>query len=63
MEQSNYTTKMVNVYSFYDPDDWPKVPFRNFTLKNCIFFGATTIIKTDDKEKYVCSWYGIAFDG
>ena len=55
MEQSNYTTKMVNVYSFYDPDDWPKVPFRNFTLKNCISFGATTIIKTDDKEKYVCS--------
>ena len=25
IEQNNYTTKTVNVYIVYDPDDWPKV--------------------------------------
>ena len=43
-------------------DAWPKVRLRNFTLKNC-FFGATNIVKNIDKEKYVYSGYGIAFDG
>ena len=30
--------------------------------KNCLF-GATSIVKNNDKEKYVYSCYGIAFDG
>ena len=35
-EQSNYV-KIVNAYIVYDLDNWPKVPLRNFTLKNCLF--------------------------
>ena len=62
VEKNNYLTNIVNVYFVFDLDAWPKVPLRNFTLKNC-FFGATNIVKNIDKEKYVCSGYGIAFDG
>ena len=43
VEQKNYTTKIVNVYIVYDLDNWPNVPLRNFTIKNCLF-GATTIM-------------------
>ena len=55
-------TKTVNVYIVYDLEAWPKIPLRNFTLKNC-WFGATNIVKNSDKEKWVNSGYGIAFDG
>ena len=34
---------------------------KNFTLKNCLFV-STNIVKGNDKEKYVHSNYGIAFD-
>ena len=43
IEQSNYV-KIVNAYIVYDLDNWPKVPLRNFTLKNCLFC-ATVITK------------------
>ena len=62
VEKNNYLSKIVNIYFAYDFDAWPKVRLRNFTLKNC-FFGATNIVKNIDKEKYVYSGYGIAFDG
>ena len=62
IEQNNYATKIVNVYIVYDLDNWPKNPLRNFTLKNCLF-GATNEVKNNNKEKYVFSGYGIAFDG
>ena len=62
VEQNNYLNKIVNFYIAYDLDTWPKIPLRNFTLKNCLF-GATNIVKSSDKEKYVYSGYGIAFDG
>ena len=39
-----------------------KSPLRIFTLKNYLF-GATNIVKNSDKENYVYSGYGIAFDG
>ena len=39
----------------YDLDVWPKIPPRNFTLKNCLF-GGINIVKDCDKEKYV---YGV----
>ena len=39
-----------------------KIPLRNFALKNCLF-RVTDIVKNSDKEKYVYSGYGIAFDG
>ena len=61
VQKNNYSTKIVNAYIVYDLDNWPKVPLRNFTLKNCLL-GSTNIIKNSDKEKYVYSGYGIAFD-
>ena len=51
VEQNNYSTKIVNAYIVYDLNDSPKVPLRNFILKN------------SDKGKYVYNGYGIAFDG
>ena len=61
VEQNNHTRKIVNVYIFYDLDAWPKILIRNFTIKNCLF-GATSIVKNSDNEKYLYSSYGIAFD-
>ena len=46
----------------YDLENWPKIPLRNISLKNCLF-GVTNIVKNSDKSKYVNSGYGIAFDG
>ena len=43
-EQNNYLTKIVNVYNVFDLDAWPKIPLRNFTLKNCLF-EATNVVK------------------
>ena len=62
VEQKNYLTKIVNVCIVYDLGAWLKIPFRNFTLKNCLF-GDTNIVKNTDKEKFVYSGYGIVFDG
>ena len=62
IEQSNYASKILNIYSAYDLDAWPKVRLRNFVIKPCLF-GATSIVKNSDKEKWVYSAYGIAFDG
>ena len=60
VEQNNYLTIIVNVYVFA-LDDWPKNPTNNFRFKNCLF-GATSIVKNSDKEKYVYREYGITFD-
>ena len=62
VEQNTYLTKIVNIYIVYDLDPWPKVPLRNFTLKNYLL-GAASVVKISDKERYVQSGYGIAFDG
>ena len=61
VEQSNYATKIVNAYVVYDLDNWPNIPLRNFTFKNCLF-GVTNIANNTDKSKCVYSGYGIAFD-
>ena len=61
IEQSNYLTKIVNVYIVYNLDLWPKNPTNNVKFKNCLF-GATNIVKDRDKEKHVHSRYGITFD-
>ena len=55
-------SKIVNVYIVDDLDYWPKIPLRNFTMKNCLF-GGTNIVKINNKENYVYSGYRIAFDG
>ena len=49
-------------YIVYDLDTWPKHPLMNFTIRNCLF-GATSLVKNNDKEKFVFSGFGIAFDG
>ena len=55
-------TKIVNVYVVYELYDWPKIPHKIFTLKNCLF-GATNIVKNIDEDKWVYSGYGISLDG
>ena len=34
VEQNNYLNKIVNVYIVYDLDASPKIPRKNFTIKN-----------------------------
>ena len=52
VEQNNYLTKIVNIYIVNDLDAWPRNPTNNFKLKNCLY-GATSIVKNSDKEKYL----------
>ena len=52
VEQNNYASKIVNAYIVYDLDAWLKNSTNNFKFKNCLF-GATTVVKNRDKEKYV----------
>ena len=54
VEQSNYLTKIVNVYIAYELYDWPRNPL---TISN--LFGAPRIVKNSDKEKYIYSGYFI----
>ena len=54
-------SKIVNVYIACDLDAWPRNPTNNFKFKNCLF-GATSIVKNSDKERYVYSGYRITFD-
>ena len=54
-------TKIVNAYIVYELDVWPKTPLRNFTLKKLLVW-IDQYSKKRDKEKYVYSGYGIAFD-
>ena len=60
-KQNNNKTKNVNAYIVYELDNQPKILLGNFTLEEFLF-GATNIVKNNDKEKYVYSRYGIAFD-
>ena len=58
VEKNNYLLRIVNVYIVYDLDAWTINPTNNFKFKDCLF-GATSIVKNSDKEKYVYSGYGI----
>ena len=51
-QQNNYTTKIVNVYTVYDLDAWPRNPTNHLKFKNCLF-GAVNIVKNSDKEKWI----------
>ena len=62
IKQRSYATKIANVFIVCDWDNRPKNLLRNFSLKNCLF-GATNVVKDNDKEKYMYSSYEIAFDG
>ena len=61
VERNNYLTKIVKFYIVYDLDAWPKNPISNFKFKNCLY-GATSVVKNSDKEKYIYSEYGITLD-
>ena len=61
VEQNNYLNKIVNVYSVYDLDAWPRNPANNFKFKICLF-GATNIVENCDKEKQAYSQYGVIID-
>ena len=50
VEQNNYLTEMVNVYTAYDLDGWPRNSTSNLKCKNCLP-GATNIVKNSGKEK------------
>ena len=54
-------TKLVNVYIVYDLDSWPRNPTNNSKFKKCLP-GATSIVKSSDKEKHLYSGYGIILD-
>ena len=62
LEENSYVAKIANSYIAYELDAWPKNPLNNFKFKNCLFV-ATNTIKSNDKERWVYSGYGIAFDG
>ena len=53
--------KIVNVYIVYELYKWPKNTINNFKFKNCLF-GAASIIKNSDNEKYLYSGQWITFN-
>ena len=60
VEQNNYASKIVNACTVYELDAWPRNPTNNFKFKNCLF-GASSVVKKSDKEKYAYSDYGLTF--
>ena len=54
-------TKIINVYFIYDLYAWPKVLLRILNVKK-LFIAASNKVKNSDKEKYVHSGSGKAFD-
>ena len=61
IEQSNYATKILNAHIVYDLIAWSKNSTNNFKLENSLI-SATNILKNSDKEMWVYTGYGIAFD-
>ena len=61
VDQNNYASKFVNAYIVYHLDNWPKTLRNKFTVKIWLF-GATIVVRSSDKSKYVYSGYEIAFD-
>ena len=56
VEQNKYLIKIVNVHIVHKLNDWPKNPTNYFKFNNCLF-GATNVVISSNKEKYV--GYGI----
>ena len=53
--------KIVNVYISYEINLWNNVDSRDPTLGDSLF-GAVTLVKNADIDKYKYSGYGIGFD-
>ena len=62
VKQNNSTAKIVNTYIVLHLDNWPNNPLRNFIIKDFLF-GANSIVKNSDKEKWVYHGCGVAFQG
>ena len=60
LKQNNNLTKIVNACIVYDLDAWPKSPTNKSNFKKCLF-GATSVVKNSDKEKWIYSGYEITF--
>ena len=58
----SWIEEKVKVYIVFDLHARPTVPLLIFTLKEYLL-GAANIVENSDKEKYLYSGYGIAFDG
>ena len=41
---SLHSNFILNLYLFYELDNWSPTPTNNFTLKNCLF-GSVTLVK------------------
>ena len=53
--------KLVNIYIVYEINKKDKTIISDPTLENCLF-GAVTLTKNADIDKYGYSGYGIGFD-
>ena len=53
--------KIVNIYIVYEINKKYNIIISDPTLENCLF-GAVTLTKNVDIDKYGCSGYGIGFD-
>ena len=49
VEQNNYLTKIVKVYIVCELNAWARNPTNSFKFKNCLF-GATSVVKNNDKK-------------
>ena len=52
---------VVNLFIVYKLDTWSRDLSTDFTLGDCVF-GAVTLNKNGDPDKYTYSEYGIEFD-
>lgn len=50
--QNNYKTKIVNVFIFYDLNNWPRSVIEKFKIKICLFC-ITNIVKISAKQIWV----------
>ena len=57
-----YSNFILNLYIFYESDNWMCNPISNFTLKNCLFATVKLVISAV-KSKFTYNGQRIAFDG
>ena len=59
---SLYSNFILNLYIFYELNDWARNPSNIFTLINCLF-GIVKSTRNVDKCKFTYNDQWIAFDG
>ena len=53
VEQSNYLTKIVNIYIVYELGAWPIIPTNNFKFKNSLFEATNIVTIAIKKSIYI----------